>query len=45
MFDDQIGNRTFEEWMNAFCDRKYNSDFSKELNRSVNQYLDEFKGE
>lgn len=45
MFDDKIGNRTFEEWMNAFCDRKYNSDFSKEMNRSVNQYLDEFKGE
>ncbi len=29
--------------MKAFCTRKYNSDFSREMTRSVNEYLKDFK--
>ena len=29
-------------WMRAFCSRKYNSDFSKEMTRSVRKYLKDF---
>ena len=32
----------FDEWCQAFCARKYNSDFSKELTRSVDAYLSDF---
>lgn len=42
-----FGNRTpaekYEEWMRAFCNRKYNSDFSREMSRSVDVYLDDFR--
>lgn len=31
--------KTFEEWTSAFCKRKYNSDFSREMSRSVREYL------
>lgn len=31
MFAYKCKNRTYEEWCNAFCNRKYNSDFSKEM--------------
>lgn len=34
--------RPYEDWMRAFCDRKYNSDFSKEMSRSVTEYLKDF---
>ncbi len=33
----------FEKWLQAFCRRKYNSDFSREMTRSVQKYLDEFQ--
>ena len=36
-------NRTYEEWCSAFCSRKYNSDFSTEMSRSVGKYLDSYK--
>ena len=29
---------SFEDWMNAFCNRKYDSDFAKEMTRSVGEY-------
>lgn len=32
----------YEGWMNAFCARKYNSDFSREMTRSVRKYLEQF---
>ena len=32
----------FENWANRFCDRKYNSDFSREMSRSVAEYLKEY---
>ena len=34
--------RPYEEWLKAFCDRKYNSDFSREMSRSVAEYLKQF---
>ena len=32
----------YEEYMKRFCDRKYNSDFSREMTRSVQVYLGDF---
>lgn len=32
----------YESWIQAFCDRKYNSDFSREMSRSVDCYLQSF---
>ena len=43
MFAHQCKNRTFEEWCQAFCQRKYNSDFSREMTRSVEEYLKQFQ--
>lgn len=34
--------RPYEDWMRAFCDRKYNSDFSREMTRSAAEYLKDF---
>lgn len=34
--------QNFDQWCQAFCKRKYNSDFSKEMTRSVEQYLKDF---
>jgi len=44
MWTPRTGNQTYEEWMKAFCDRKYNSAFSREMTRSVAQYLSQFEG-
>lgn len=35
-------NQTYEEWCSSFCNRKYNSDFAKEMSRSVAKYLEQF---
>lgn len=35
--------RPYQEWLQAFCDRKYNSDFSREMTRSVAVYLGLFE--
>ena len=32
----------FENWATRFCQRKYNSDFSREMSRSVGEYLKEY---
>ena len=32
----------YHTWLKAFCGRKYNSDFSREMTRSVRKYLDDF---
>ncbi len=32
----------YERWIDAFCKRKYNSDFSREMTRSVRLYLNQF---
>lgn len=42
MFGMKAGNRTYEEYMKAFCERKYNSEFSREMTRSVRKYLEDF---
>lgn len=34
--------QTFEAWAQAFCQRKYDSDFSREMTRSVECYLQAF---
>lgn len=43
MFAPRCGERSFEDWMGAFCARKFNSDFSREMTRSVSQYLRTFE--
>ncbi len=42
MFSGRTGNQSYEEWMEAFWKRKYESDFSREMSRSVKVYLEEF---
>ena len=42
MFAGHCNNSSFEDWMMAFCKRKYNSDFSKEMSRSVHKYLEQY---
>lgn len=34
--------KSYEEWMKAFCERKYNSGFAREMTRSVQEYLNQF---
>ena len=36
---------TYESWVQAFCKRKYNSDFAREMTRSVGTYLEQFAKE
>ena len=43
MLEYKSGVQTYEAWMNAFCERKFNSDFSKEMTRSVGEYLKNFE--
>ena len=42
MWQEKAGMMPYEEWMKKFCERKYNSDFSKEMSRSVGVYLEKF---
>ncbi|MEZ3488206.1 MAG: nitroreductase family protein [Lachnospiraceae bacterium] len=42
MFEGRTGDGSFEEWMEVFWKRKYESDFSNEMNRSMGVYLKEF---
>ena len=34
---------TYHGWIQAFCNRKYNSDFSREMTRSVEKYLEQYR--
>ncbi|MBO5867803.1 MAG: nitroreductase family protein [Oscillospiraceae bacterium] len=43
MLSVKTGVRNFEEWIQAFCNRKYNSDFSREMTRSVQVFLEDFR--
>ena len=43
MWISHAGIKGYDAWIKAFCERKYNSDFSKEMTRSVNKYLESFK--
>ena len=40
--DTESKNQSFEDWTTAFCNRKYDSDFSREMTRSVEKYLEQF---
>lgn len=42
MFDKECKSVSFEEWSRRFCERKYNSDFAREMSRSVGVYLEAF---
>lgn len=42
MFEGKSAQLGYDEWAARFCSRKYNSDFSKEMTRSVAKYLTAF---
>lgn len=42
MFQGRTGQRSFEDWLKAFCERKYESDFSREMTRSAKKWLSHF---
>ena len=42
MLAGRTGAQGFEDWCAAFCARKYDSDFSREMTRSVEEYLRQF---
>lgn len=43
MFEKHCKGQSFDSWMNAFYKRKYDSDFAREMERSVNEYIKAFK--
>lgn len=42
MLQKNARKESYEHWLQAFCDRKYNSDFSREMSRSAAEYLKNF---
>ena len=44
MFAARAGEKGYDNWMQAFCKRKYDSDFSEEMSRSVSEYLKDYRG-
>lgn len=42
MLEYKSGENDYETWIKAFCDRKYHSDFSREMQRSVREVLKQF---
>ena len=42
MFEGRCTAGGYDAWMNAFCQRKYNSDFAREMTRSVEAYLRDY---
>lgn len=43
MLKERSAEKGFDEWVKAFCMRKYNSDFSREMTRSVEEYLKQYQ--
>lgn len=43
MFSKNAVGKPFEDWCRTFCSRKYNSDFSREMSRSVAEYIKQFQ--
>ena len=43
MFSPKAIERSYADWLKAFCERKYNSDFSREMTRSVKEFLKDFE--
>ena len=44
-FAARTGAQPYDEWMRAFCRRKYDSDFAREMNRSAAVYLRDFEAD
>ncbi len=42
MMAKNVGQLSYEEWITRFHDRKYNSDFAREMSRSVAEYLKQY---
>ena len=42
MFGVKAVEKSYEDWMKAFCNRKFNSDFSREMSRSVGVYAQDY---
>lgn len=45
LFAPKAAAKPLQDWLQAFCARKYNSDFSREMSRSVAEYLKDFAPE
>ena len=45
MLSGKLATLPYEQWLKRFCDFKFNSDFSREMTRSVEAYLQDFLGE
>lgn len=45
LLEPKAGGKPYEEWLTAFCKRKYQSDFSREMTRSVAEYLTQYDSE
>ena len=43
MFEKRCGALGYDTWVQKFCSRKYNSDFAREMTRSVEKYIEDFK--
>ena len=43
MFNRKAADGDYGAWMRAFCQRKYNSDFAREMSRSVAEYLKQYE--
>lgn len=43
MFSIKAPNGDYAGWVSAFCSRKYNSDFAREMSRSVCEYLKQYE--
>lgn len=44
MFAGRSEGKDFDSFLTAFCKRKYDSDFSREMTRSVAEYLKQYEG-
>lgn len=45
MLRGRTGQKSFDDWVDAFCRRKYQSDFSREMSRSAARWLEPFQNE
>jgi nitroreductase len=43
MLKDKAPEGKYEDWMSVFCKRKYNTDFAREMTRSVAEYLKQYE--
>ena len=42
MLEPKSGSADYEDWIKAFFKRKYDSEFSREMSRSVEKYLEQY---